>query len=225
MSEKIIEIRKLTYVYPDGTKALDKINLSVIEGESIALVGRNGAGKSTLLLHLNGLLSPTKGSVFFKGESLSEKNIHEVRAQVGILFQDPDDQLFMPTVYEDVAFGPKNMGLTQEEASKRTEKALSLVGLSGFEKRSPHHLSFGERKRAAIATILSMNPKVLLLDEPTLGLDPWVKKEFTELLKNLMREHTTILATHDLELAQTSDRVYLMDRGRLQELEDKRIRI
>lgn len=219
----IITVEGLHYVYPDGTRALNGIDFGVLEGESVALVGKNGAGKSTLLLHLNGIFSPTKGMVLFQGKELNEKNVHNVRAQIGLVFQDPDDQLFMPTVEEDVAFGPLNMGLSPEEVRERTQKALSLVGLSGFDERSPHHLSFGEKKKAAIATILSMNPKVILLDEPTLGLDPWARKDFIKLLEELLSEHTVVVATHDLKLAELCDKFYLMESGTLRELPEKRI--
>lgn len=219
----IILAEGLHYTYPDGTRALNGADFNVRENESVALVGKNGAGKSTLLLHLNGILSPKKGKVLFQGEKLNEKNIHEARTQIGLVFQDPDDQLFMPTVKEDVAFGPLNMGLSPEEVRERTQRALSLVGLSGFENRSSHHLSFGEKKKAAIATILSMNPKVLLLDEPTLGLDPWARKDFIQLLKKLTSEHTVVIATCDLDLVELCDRLYLMESGTLRELHEKRV--
>jgi len=218
-----ITVGGLHYIYPDGTRALNGIDFSVIEGESVALVGKNGAGKSTLLLHLNGIFSPTRGRVLFQGKEINEKNVHDVRVQIGLVFQDPDDQLFMPTVEEDVAFGPLNMGLSYEEVTGRTKKALSLVGLSGFEDRSLHYLSFGEKKKAAIATILSMNPKILLLDEPTLGLDPWARKDFFKLLKGLFSEHTVVVATHDLDLAKLCGRLYLMKSGKLEELPEKKI--
>lgn len=220
----MIKVKGIYFTYADGTQALNGVNITVLEGESIAIIGKNGAGKSTLILHLNGIFTPTKGTIHFQGEEVEKETVSKIRSNIGLVFQDPDDQLFMPTIEEDVAFGPKNMGLPTEEVAERVKNALSMVGLQGFEKRSSHHLSFGEKKKAAIATILSMNPEVLALDEPTLGLDPWAKKDFTRLLQELMEDHTTILATHDLELAGLCDRVLLMEAGKIREIPDKEIK-
>ncbi|HMO95285.1 MAG TPA: ABC transporter ATP-binding protein [Tepidiformaceae bacterium] len=180
-----VEIRDLRFVYPDGFEALKGVNLSIAKGEKVALIGPNGAGKSTLMLHLNGINSPTEGTVSIGGMSVTRDNIGRIRAEVGLVFQDPDDQLFSPTVYEDVAFGPIHMGLTKEEVDRRVSAALQAVGLPGFEQRQPFHLSIGQRKRAALATVLSMSPSVLVLDEPSAGLDPRGRRELIELLRGL----------------------------------------
>jgi len=211
---KAIEIKNLHYTYPDGTKALRGVNLDIKKGESVYLIGPNGSGKSTLLLHLNGILQPQRGTVRVFGMDVREKT-KEVRRKVGLVFQDPDDQLFMPTVFEDVAFGPVNMKLDEEEVKKRVKKALEAVGLDEFENRSPHHLSYGEKKRVAIATVLSMEPEILVLDEPTLALDPWIKRDFIKFLEELRKNHTMVIAAHDLDLIKLSDRTYLLNNGKI----------
>lgn len=200
-----VEIKNLTYTYPDGTKALSDINLSVAPGESVAILGPNGAGKSTLLLTLPGLIFG-KGEITICGLKLTEKSVRDVRKKIGLVFQNPEDQLFCPTVYEDVAFGPKNMGLDEDGVKERVESALSSMGLLGYEGRSAHHLSFGEKKRASIATILSMDPEVVAFDEPTANLDP----EGVFDLKGVIRgiEKTKLIVTHDIRLASE-----LADRG------------
>ena len=195
--DKAIEIINLSYSYPDGHKALEDINIAVGPGETVALIGPNGAGKSTLLLHLNGIIR-TDGAVRILGVTLDDKNLKWVRSKVGLVFQNPDDQLFSPTVFDDVAFGPLNMGYAAEEVRERTSQSLELVGMKGYEERSPHHLSIGEKKRISIATILSMSPEILVIDEPTANLDPRAKWEFTELVKGLPM--TKIVASHDLEM-------------------------
>ncbi len=208
-----VRVENLRYRYPDGTQALKGVSFRIVEGESVALVGPNGAGKTTLVLHLNGLLRGD-GKVFVFGEELSPKNLLQVRRQVGLVFQDPDDQLFMPTVLEDVAFGPLNLGLSEEEALKRAWGALELVGMCHAAHRSPHQLSFGERKRVAIATVLAMQPKVLVLDEPTSNLDPRARRELLRLLKRLPL--TKLIATHDLEaVVHLCQRVIVMDAGEI----------
>ena len=213
---KAIEIRDLGYNYPDGSAALKGIDMDVYEGECIALVGPNGAGKSTLILHLNGLLFPVSGFVRVFGHELNEQSKKEIRKQINIVFQDPESQLFSPSVFDDVAFGPINMGLAREEVFARVDEALSHVGMAGFEHRSPHHLSFGEKKKVSIATVLSMKPKIIVLDEPTLGLDPWARKDFIKLLEKLKKEHTLVIATHDLELLDLCDRAYMLRDGRVE---------
>jgi cobalt/nickel transport system ATP-binding protein len=220
---KALEIRGLRYSYPDGSAALNGIDLDVYEKECVALIGPNGAGKSTLIMHLNGLLSPDSGSVKIFGEELNGKNKAEFRKMLNIVFEDPDSQLFSPTVFDDVAFGPLNMGLPKEEVSMRVREALANVGMSGFESRSPHHLSFGEKKRVSIATVLSMRPMIMVLDEPTLGLDPWGRKDFIGLLKGLKRDRTLIISTHDLGLLEFCHRAYLLKDGRVErELDENR---
>ncbi|MBC7247953.1 MAG: ABC transporter ATP-binding protein [Actinobacteria bacterium] len=208
-----VEIRDLYYAYPDGTPALRGVNLLVEEGESVGIVGPNGAGKSTLLLHLNGILTG-RGEVRIFGLPVEKANLREIRRRVGLVFQDPDDQLFSPTVFDDVAFGPLNMGLSREEVAAAVARALEQVGLEGMEKRSAFHLSFGQKKRAAIATVLSMNPDLLVLDEPSSNLDPRARREFSELLQRT--KITKILVTHDLPFVfENCERVVVMDRGKV----------
>jgi cobalt transport protein ATP-binding subunit len=192
-----IEVIDLHFSYPDGHPALQGVNLYISPGEKVALVGPNGAGKSTLLLHLNGIYH-NGGKVLVCGKSIEEKTLGEVRASVGLVFEDPDDQLFSPTVYEDIAFGPMYMGLQVEEVSQRIDAALHAVGLNGFEDRVSHHLSAGEKKRVAIATVLAMDPEILVLDEPTSGLDPRSRRNLINLLKNLPQ--TMLVSTHDMRM-------------------------
>jgi cobalt/nickel transport system ATP-binding protein len=206
-----IEARNLSFAYPDGRPALRDVSLTVAPGERVALVGPNGAGKSTLLLLLAGLLRG-QGTIALFGEPLDERNLRRARARVGLVLQDPDDQLFSPTVYEDVAFGPLYAGLPEAEVRRRTSWALEQVGLEEFGGRSPHHLSLGEKKRAAIATILSMQPEVLALDEPTAGLDPRARRRLVGLLESMPQ--TMLAATHDLHLAAALfPRVVVLDHG------------
>ncbi|MCS7264466.1 MAG: ATP-binding cassette domain-containing protein [Armatimonadetes bacterium] len=208
-----IRVENLHYRYPDGIEALKGVSFSIAEGESVAIIGPNGAGKTTLLLHLNGILSG-EGKVFVFGEEVTKRNLPKVRQLVGLVFQDPDDQLFMPTVLEDVAFGPLNLGLSQDEAIKQAIEALETVGMAHAFNRSPHQLSLGERKRVAIATVLSMQPKILVLDEPTANLDPRSRRQLLNLLKQL--NVTKIVATHDLEAAlNLCERVMVMDEGQI----------
>ena len=211
--DKAIEIINLSYSYPDGHKALEDINIAVGPGETVALIGPNGAGKSTLLLHLNGIIR-TDGTVRILGVTLDDKNLKWVRSKVGLVFQNPDDQLFSPTVFDDVAFGPLNMGYAAEEVRERASQSLELVGMKGYEERSPHHLSIGEKKRISIATILSMSPEILVIDEPTANLDPRAKWEFTELVKGLPM--TKIVASHDLEMvAVLCERTIILSNGKI----------
>lgn len=208
-----VVVRGLSFSYPDGQEALRDVSLVIGGGEKVAIVGANGAGKSTLLLHLNGILKG-KGDVRIMGHPLLDGHLPEVRRLVGVVFQSPDDQLFSPTVFEDVAFGPIYMGLPEDEVRRRVERALAQVGMAGYEKRMPHRLSLGERKRVAIATVLAMEPAVLAVDEPTMGLDPRARRRFMELLRTLPQ--TIIAATHDLYLARDLfPRMIVMDGGRL----------
>ena len=216
---KVIETKDITYEYPDGTKALDKVNFNVDEGKIVALLGPNGAGKSTLFLHFNGILSPSTGSVLIDEETVeyNKKDLMQVRQKVGIVFQNPDDQLFAPTVLEDVAFGPMNMGLPKEEVEVRVKEALLRVGMEGFEKKPPHHLSGGQKKRVAIAGILAMKPKIMVLDEPTSGLDPKGASQILRLLYKLNHEGITIvISTHDVDLVPLyASKVYIISEGKI----------
>lgn len=208
-----IAIRDLSFSYPDGHPALHGVSLTVARGEKVALVGPNGAGKSTLLLHLNGILRG-KGEIEVMGRPLRDGHFPEVRALVGLVFQNPDDQLFSPTVFEDVAFGPLYMGLPQDEVRRRVSEALAQVGMSEMERRMPHHLSLGERKRIAIATVLSMNPEILAVDEPSMGLDLRARRALIELLRRLPQ--TIIACTHDMHLVRDLfPRTIVLDRGRI----------
>lgn len=198
MSHHIVEARALCHTYPDGHKALEEISFLITHGRSVAIVGANGAGKSTLLLHLNGCLVPTAGSVWIGDYPVTRKTLLSVRRSVGMVFQDPDDQLFMPTVFDDVAFGPLNLGLPSDEVEKRVQKALDDVGASHLKDRPPHRLSGGEKRAVAIATVLSMRPDILVMDEPTSNLDPRSRRMLIEQLNRF--EHTKIIATHDLDL-------------------------
>ncbi len=211
--QKLLSVKDLTFRYPDGRLALDGINLSVYRGDTLALIGPNGAGKSTLIQHFNGILL-SDGSIELMGRPVNRENLKWVRSRVGLVFQNPDDQLFSPTVFDDVAFGPINMGLARSEVEEMVSAALKMVGLEEFGQRSPHHLSVGEKKRVALATILSMNPEIMVIDEPTTNLDPRGKWSFTELLKSLPA--TKIIVTHDLEMvAELANRVVILDKGRL----------
>jgi cobalt/nickel transport system ATP-binding protein len=213
LSPAAIAVRGLSFSYPDGQEALRDVSLEVAAGERVALVGANGAGKSTLLLHLNGVLKG-RGDVRVMGHPLLDGHLPQVRRLVGVVFQNPDDQLFSPTVFDDIAFGPIYMGLTEEEVRRRVERALAQVGMAGYEKRMPHRLSLGERKRIAIATVLAMEPAILAIDEPTMGLDPRARRRFMELLRTLPQ--TIIAATHDLYLARDLfPRMIVMDCGRI----------
>jgi cobalt/nickel transport system ATP-binding protein len=214
----IIETRELIHVYRGKIKALDGVNFSAKPGERIAIIGANGAGKSTLFKHFNGILKPTSGEVLIKGEAISNKNILEVRRTVGVVFQDPDDQIFAPTVKQDVAFGPMNLGLSPDEIEKRVRESLETVRLTGFEERAPHHLSTGEKKKVAIAGILAMRPEVLVLDEPTAGLDPGGAMRLIKLINEMNRYLgiTIITATHEVDIVPLlSDRVCIMSRGKI----------
>ena len=189
----------VSFSYPDGHPALHDVSLIVHSGERVALLGPNGAGKTTLVLHLNGILTPTAGRVEVSGLVVEKANFREIRRRVGIVFQDPDDQLFMPSVRDDVAFGPANLGVRGDELEQCVHDALAQVGMTAFADRPPHHLSFGQRRRVAIATVLAMNPEILVLDEPSSNLDPASRRELSEILRKL--PVTTLMVTHDLLFA------------------------
>ncbi len=212
MSHHIVEVKELKFTYPDKTPALQGIDFRIHHGESVAIVGGNGAGKSTLLLHLNGYLEPTSGLVRVGDYPLTRETVREVRRTVGMVFQDPDDQLFMSTVREDVAFGPLNLGLPPDEVSQRVDKALETVSLSHLKERPPHRLSSGQKRRAAIASVLSMSPDILVMDEPSAGLDPRARRNLIGLLESF--KHTKIIATHDLDMVvDLCERTIVMHEG------------
>lgn len=213
--KEIITTKNLNYSYSDGTKALKDINLSIREGEKVVIVGPNGAGKTTLLLNLNGVLEVDDGNIEIYGEDIENLDRKDIIEHLGIVFQDPEDQLFMPTVFDDVAFGPTNLGLDEEEVKRRVSNALSSVGLSGYEDRPPQNLSYGEKKKASLASALSLEPDVLVLDEPTAELDPESRSELIGKIWELNEEEgiTTVIATHDINaVPEIADRVYVLNR-------------
>jgi len=210
----ILELRDLCYSYPDGTVALRGLTLQLAPGEKLALVGPNGAGKSTLLLHLNGVLRSPNGAVLIDGAPIDDATVRRVRARVGMVFQDPDDQLFSPSVYDDVAFGPLHMGVDEAEVRARVARALDQVGMAGFERRMPHHISLGQRKRVAIATVLSMDPELLALDEPSAGLDPRARRSLVGLLRTLPQ--AMVVSTHDMRMAaEVFPRIVVLYEGQI----------
>lgn len=212
MTREAVSLKGLSYSYPDGSRALSGVDLVIEEGEKVGIVGPNGAGKSTLLLHLNGILGGD-GAVSIFGTEARRANFPEIRRSVGLVFQDPNDQLFMPTVFEDVSFGPLQMGLEEDEVRRRVQEALSEVGLEGFEEKSPHHLSEGEKRSVAIATVLSMDPRILVLDEPSSNLDPRGRRSLIRILQGLPQ--TQIIAAHDLDMVlEICGRCIVLDEGR-----------
>jgi len=214
MTDFAVRITRLNYAYPDGTRALEGVDLDIRIGERVGLVGPSGAGKSTLLLHLNGVL-PGTGTVRVMGRLVDGGNLREIRRLVGVVFQDPNDQLFCPTVFEDVAFGPLNLGVPDSEIDARVDRSLRAAGLDhSMRSRTSHHLSLGERKRVALATVLAMEPAILALDEPTSNLDPRNRRHFIEVVETF--SSTLLLATHDLEMVLTlCPRTVVMDRGKI----------
>lgn len=209
----VLAVDDLHFAYPDGHVALRGISLHLCDGDKVALVGPNGAGKSTLMLHLNGILTG-KGGLTIAGLALNQKNMPLIRAAVGLVFQNPDDQLFSPTVFEDVAFGPLHMGLPEGEVRSRVDEALEAVRMSSFADRLSHHLSMGEKKRIAIATVLSMRPRILVLDEPSAGLDPRARRTLINLLREL--PITMLVSTHDLAMVkELFPRTVIMDNGQI----------
>ncbi len=212
-SGNVLSVRDLHFSYPDGHTALNGVSFNLSEGDKVALVGPNGAGKSTLMLHLNGILMG-KGEVEVSGMRLTRENLPAIRSMVGLVFQNPDDQLFSPTVFEDVAFGPLHMGLPEDEVRTRVDAALEAVRMSSYRDRLSHHLSVGEKKRIAIATVLSMNPSLLVLDEPSAGLDPRARRTLINLLRDL--PITMLVSTHDMKLVQELfPRTVVVDEGRV----------
>jgi cobalt/nickel transport system ATP-binding protein len=209
-----LEITGLTFAYPDGRQALNDVNLKVDKGERVALLGPNGAGKTTLVMHLNGILISDQGIVKVAGIKVDKENLFEVRKRVGLVFQDPDDQLFMTTVRDDVAFGPLNIGIQGEELNKVVDYALDQVKMKEFADRPPHHLSFGQRRRVAVATVLAMKPDILVLDEPSSNLDPASRRELAEILLNL--DVTIFMVTHDLPYAlEICPRAAILNNGKI----------
>lgn len=220
--DKIVEIKNLSYTYPDGTPALDGVTLDVMEGESVGIIGPNGAGKSTLLLHLNGILQSKNGAIKVLGMPLINRNLRKIRSKACLVFQDPEDQLFMPTVFDDVAFGLINLGYDGGAVKEKVEDILERVDLSGRENRSSHHLSFGEKKLVSLATVLVMEPEILLLDEPTSNLDRKEKREIIKFLQKINK--TKIIVSHDLEMIkQLCQRVAVINRGKVVFAGDKEI--
>jgi cobalt/nickel transport system ATP-binding protein len=214
MTRSLIEVRDLSHTYPDGTEAVRGVSLRIHGGESMAVVGANGAGKSTLLLHLNGSLIPQSGTAHIGDVQVAKAALPGIRRAVGMIFQDPDDQLFMPTVAEDVAFGPLNLGLTREEVEQRVTAALHQAGAAHLRDRPPYKLSGGEKRLAAIATVLAMTPDILVMDEPSSGLDPRARRMLIELLAGF--RHTKIIATHDLDLVlDLCERTVVLREGRI----------
>ena len=214
VSAPSLEVEGLAYSYPDGHQALFGVDLSIASGERVALLGPNGAGKTTLVLHLNGIYTAGAGSVRVAGLAVEKDNLREIRRRVGIVFQDPDDQLFMPTVAQDVAFGPRNLGLTDAEVDERVAEALDMVDMAEFADRPPHHLSFGQRRRVALATVLAMRPEILVLDEPSSNLDPASRRELADILRGL--DITVLMVTHDLPYAlELCPRAVILSAGRI----------
>ena len=214
-----LETKNLSFTYPDGTQALKNVNIQIKKGEKIAIMGPNGAGKSTLFSHFNGLSEPTSGHVEVDGEKIifDRDELLKVRQKVGIVFQDPNDQLFAPTVKEDVAFGPMNLGLEYDEVEKRIEESLEMVGMSGFEDKTPHHLSGGQQKRVAIAGIVAMRPEIMILDEPTAGLDPEGVDKVLDILNNLNKDGMSIvISSHDIEMVnEFADKIFVLYNGEI----------
>ena len=212
MSHRGIEARNISFAYPDGTDALRGVSFCIGNGEAVGIIGCNGAGKSTLLLHLNGFLTPTRGEVLVNDVPLTRQTVAMARRTVGLVFQDSDDQLFMASVFEDVAFGPLNLGLADDQVEQRVRTALERAGVTHLRDRPPHRLSAGEKRAVAIATVLALEPDILVMDEPSSNLDPRARRRLIELLQSF--EHTRIIATHDLELVvEVCSRVIVLDAG------------
>ena len=225
MNEVHLSTKNLSYTYPDGTHALKNINMDIYKGQKVAIMGPNGAGKSTLFSHFNGLTEPTSGHVEIDGKAIKydKDTLLEVRQKVGIVFQDPNDQLFAPTVKEDVAFGPMNLGLDYEEVEKRVSEALTMVGMEQYMDKTPHHLSGGQQKRVAIAGIIAMRPEIMILDEPTAGLDPEGVEKVLSILNELNNEGMSIvISSHDIEMVnEFAEKIFVLNEGEILESGDK----
>ncbi len=209
---EVVEVKNLFYKYPDGTVAINDVSFSVEQNETVGIIGPNGAGKTTLLLCICGILD-FLGEIKVFGKPMVKENTVELRKKIGFVFQNPDDQLFMPTVFDDIAFGPRQFGMSEKEVKEIVSNSLKKVCLEGFENRSSHHLSLGEKKRVALATAVALNPEILILDEPTAELDPATKREFIELLKHL--KCTKLIAGHDLEMIkEISNKVIIINKGK-----------
>jgi cobalt/nickel transport system ATP-binding protein len=225
MNEVHLSTKNLSYTYPDGTHALKNINMDIYKGQKVAIMGPNGAGKSTLFSHFNGLTEPTSGHVEVDGKAIKYDRdiLLEVRQKVGIVFQDPNDQLFAPTVKEDVAFGPMNLGLDYEEVERRVDEALTMVGMEQYMDKTPHHLSGGQQKRVAIAGIIAMRPEIMILDEPTAGLDPEGVEKVLDILNNLNKEGMSIvISSHDIEMVnEFAEKIFVLNNGEILESGDK----
>ena len=214
MSHHIVEVINLQHAYPDGTIAIEDVSFRITHGESVAIIGANGAGKSTLLQHLNGCLEATSGQIRIGDTPLSKTTLPDIRRTVGMVFQNPDDQLFMPTVFDDVAFGPLNLGLTGMHIERRVADALDQVGAGHLRAKPPYHLSGGEKKRVAIATVLAMSPDILVIDEPTSGLDPFARRQLMSLLQDF--QHTKIFTSHDLDMVlELCQRTIILHEGKV----------
>ena len=225
MNETHLSIKNLSYTYPDGTHALKNVNMEILKRQKVAIMGPNGAGKSTLFSHFNGLTEPTSGYLELDGKKMKydKKTLLEVRQKVGIVFQDPNDQLFAPTVKEDVAFGPMNLGLSYEEVEKRVDEALELVGMKKFKDKTPHHLSGGQQKRVAIAGIIAMRPEIMILDEPTAGLDPQGVDQVLTILNNLNKDGMSIvISSHDIEMVNGfAEKIFVLYEGEILAVGDR----
>lgn len=212
---KLVEIKDLKYKYPDGTEALKNINLSIERGRKVAILGANGSGKSTLLQHLNGLILPQNGEVKIDGINVEKNNLVEIRKKLGFVFDNPDDQLFATTVFEDIAFGPRNLKWSEDMVFQKVEEVINLIGIGSLKEKQPHNLSLGQKRKAAIAGVLSMKPEILVFDEPFSGLDPVSLDQFIEVLEKLYElEHSMIITTHDVDIAYAwADEIIIINKG------------
>jgi cobalt/nickel transport system ATP-binding protein len=214
MSHHFVDFENVHFAYPDKTKALNGVSFRITHGESVGIVGANGAGKSTLILHMNGYLLPTEGRIVIGDVELHKKTRSAIRKKVGVVFQNPDDQLFMPTVFDDVAFGPLNMGFSKEKVMERVDEALTTVGCCELKDRAPHHLSLGQKRAVSIASVIAMQPDILVMDEPAANLDPKSRRQLINLLKEF--KHSKIIASHDLDLIlDVCERCIIINDGRI----------